>query len=288
MLLLTVLLIGAVSSFSSGSVVNKHGIEKIGTHNLTGNQYVTMAEVVAMQQQQQHKFEIALLAMKSQLEQKLSLSNDTLTPVVQWQQKYNDLKTNNIRLQHTYNHLLDKYIAIEKELILVRNQSSELSTNLGKVNNVTLEQDMHSLQQQVKSIGIKTYLLVSNDRNRNRDIAALYNKNADSEKRIASLVSETITNFDRIEHDQHVTVINMGRRFDDFSTRQTVAYDSLHKKIDEVDQSQNLTATAMNKQLEDYEIQNNMKVDGLLQRATQTNEKGMSLYILLKVNKHSK
>jgi D-alanyl-D-alanine dipeptidase len=288
MLLLTVLLIGAVSSFSSGSVVNKHGIEKIGTHNLTGNQYVTMAEVVAMQQQQQHKFEIALLAMKSQLEQKLSLSNDTLTPVVQWQQKYNDLKTNNIRLQHTYNHLLDKYIAIEKELILVRNQSSELSTKLGKVNNVTLEQDMHSLQQQVKSIGIKTYLLVSNDRNRNRDIAALYNKNADSEKRIASLVSETINNFDRIEHDQHVTVINMGRRFDDFSTRQTVAYDSLHKKIDEVDQSQNLTATAMNKQLEDYEIQNNMKVDGLLQRATQTNEKGMSLYILLKVNKHSK
>jgi hypothetical protein len=59
--------------------------------------------------------------------------------------------------------------------------------------------------------------------------------------------------------------------------------DSLHKKIDEVDQSQNLTATAMNKQLEDYEIQNNMKVDGLLQHATQTNEKGMSLYILLKV-----
>ena len=288
MLLLTVLLIGAVSSFSSGSVVNKHGIEQIGTHNLTGNQYVTMAEVVAMQQQQQHKFEIALLAMKSQLEQKLSLSNDTLTPVVQWQQKYNDLKTNNIRLQHTYNHLLDKYIAIEKELILVRNQSSELSTKLGKVNNVKLEQDMHSLQQQVKSIGIKTYLLVSNDRNRNRDIAALYNKNADSEKRIASLVSETINNFDRIEHDQNVTVINMGRRFDDFSTRQTVAYDSLHKKIDEVDQSQNLTATAMNKQLEDYEIQNNMKVNGLLQRATQTNEKGMSLYILLKVNKHSK
>jgi hypothetical protein len=75
------------------------------------------------------------------------------------------------------NHLLDKYIAIEKELILVRNQSSELSTKLGKVNNVKLEQDMHSLQQQVKSIGIKTYLLVSNDRNRNRDIAALYNKN---------------------------------------------------------------------------------------------------------------
>jgi hypothetical protein len=52
---------------------------------------------------------------------------------------------------------------------------------------------------------------------------------------------------------------------------------SLHKKIDEVDQSQNLTATAINKQLEDYEIQTNMKVDGLLQRATQTNEKGMSL-----------
>lgn len=288
MLLLTVLLIGAVSSVSSGTVVDKHGIEKIGTHNLTGNQYVTMAEVVAMQQQQQHKFEIALLAMKSQLEQKLSLSNDTLTPVVEWQQKYNDLKTNNIRLQHTYNHLLDKYIDIEKELILVRNQSSELNTKLGKVNNVKLEQDMHSLQQQVKSIGKKTYLLKSNDRNRNRDIAALYNKNADSEKRITSLVSETINNYDRIEHDQNVTVINMGRRFDDFSTRQTVAYDSLHKKIDEVDQSQNLTATAINKQLEDYEIQTNMKVDGLLQRATQTNEKGMSSYILLKVNKHSK
>ena len=125
MLLLIILLIGVVSSFSSGSVVDKHGIEKTGTHNLTGNQYVTMAEVVAMQQQQQRKFEITLLAMKSELEQKLSLSNDTLTPVVEWQQKYKELKANNIRLQHTYNHLLDKYIEIEKELISVRNQSSE-------------------------------------------------------------------------------------------------------------------------------------------------------------------
>lgn len=163
MLLLIVVLIGAVSSFSSGSVVDKHGIEKTGTHNLTGNQYVTMAAVVTMQQQQQHKFEIALLAMK------LSLSNDTLTPVVEWHQKYNDLKANNIRLQHTYDHLLDKYMAIEKELISIRNQSFELNTKLG--NNVKLEQDMHSLQQQVKSIGIKTFLLESNDRNRNRDIA---------------------------------------------------------------------------------------------------------------------
>jgi hypothetical protein len=50
-------------------------------------------------------------------------------------------------------------------------------------------------------------------------IAALYNKNADSEKRITSLVSETINNYNRIEHDQNVTVINMGRRFDDFSIK---------------------------------------------------------------------
>lgn len=109
MLLLIILLIGAVSSFSSGSVLDKHGIEKIGTHNLTGNQYVTMAEVVAM--------------------------------------------------------------------------------------------------------------------------------------------------------------------FDDFSNRQTVAYDSLRKNIDEVDQSQKLTETAMKKQLEKYEIENNMKIDGLLQRDPQINEK---------------
>lgn len=181
--------------------------------------------------------------------------------------KYRELEANSTNLKSLYDDLQRKYLNLE----------AIINKTLG----VNLIHDVNSLRDKINAIGSKTFLLDLNERSRNRDIVALYNKSAEANETISNLKIQTNNRLHQIELDQNVTKQHIQQQFEDVSNRQNGTYYSLMKKIDSVEIGQNVSATlrALNKEIKNYEMRDNMTHETLLQRVSEANEKGKVKYL---------
>ena len=181
--------------------------------------------------------------------------------------KYRELEANSTNLKSLYDDLQRKYLNLE----------AIINKTLG----VNLIHDVNSLRDKINAIGSKTFLLDLNERSRNRDIVALYNKSAEANATISNLKIQTNNRLHQIELDQNVTKQHIQQQFEEVSNRQNGTYYSLMKKIDSIEIGQNVSATlrALNKEIKDYEMRDNMTHETLLQRVSEANEKGKVKYL---------
>ena len=181
--------------------------------------------------------------------------------------KYRELEANSTNLKSLYDDLQRKYLNLE--------------AIINKTLAVNLIHDVNSLRDKINAIGSKTFLLDLNERSRNRDIVALYNKSAEANETISNLKIQTNNRLHQIELDQNVTKQHIQQQFEEVSNRQNGTYYSLMKKIDSVEIGQNVSATlrALNKEIKDYEMRDNMTHETLLQRVSEANEKGKVKYL---------
>lgn len=135
--------------------------------------------------------------------------------------KYRELEANSTNLKSLYDDLQRKYLNLE----------AIINKTLG----VNLIHDVNSLRDKINAIGSKTFLLDLNERSRNRDIVALYNKSAEANETISNLKIQTNNRLHQIELDQNVTKQHIQQQFEEVSNRQNGTYYSLMKKIDSVE-----------------------------------------------------
>lgn len=122
--------------------------------------------------------------------------------------KYRELEANSTNLKSLYDDLQRKYLNLE----------AIINKTLG----VNLIHDVNSLRDKINAIGSKTFLLDSNERARGRDIVALYNKSAESNKSISNLKLQTNNRLHQIELDQNVTKQHIQQQFEEVSNRQNI------------------------------------------------------------------
>jgi hypothetical protein len=192
-------------------------------------QYLTVSEFIDERNHQQRQLQQEFTLLASQLNQKFaaleqkitetSVKNETCQANVQSQEIINELTNNYTDLQHDFEVLHKKYIALNEELKLIRNKTYERDieiTSLMQLKTIQPLQDIHTLQKEVQSISMQTQALRLTQHARSEDLQSLYNETISSKRGIAKLATE-LQNFQSNQSmtlaDLHLTISSLDAKF---------------------------------------------------------------------------
>ena len=160
-------------------------------------QYLTVSEFIDESDHQQHQLQQKFTLLASQLnlkfaalEQKItesSVKNETCQANVKSHEIINELTKNYTDLQHDFEILHKKYIALNEELKLIRDKTYERDsemTSLMQLKTIQPLQDNHTLQKEVQSISKQTQVLRLTQHARSDDLQSLYNNTITSNEEL--------------------------------------------------------------------------------------------------------
>ncbi|XP_063416748.1 uncharacterized protein LOC134698991 [Mytilus trossulus] len=271
----------AITSFSNGFLVDKNNpVEP----NSPDQKYITADEFNEYEQKQQQKIDDVITLLTSHLqhessrvkhdEMNSSQSTGPSSVSLKWFQKYYTLERNHAKLQSSFKKLLKNYNVIENRLTSVLNLTSDMNGILSsppELRNTQDPQDLHALQEQVKAIGAKVFILDSNDIARNRDIFTLYNRTGEAIRLIMDFEIQTNIEIKNLQRIQNETIEFFQNEF--VSNGSNISIIELGKRIELVENYHNSTVIALSKQIKEYQSKQNITEERIMQRVSQENEK---------------
>ena len=181
------------------------------------------------------------------------------------------LIADNRAITKSVDDILKKYAVLESGLSSVLNKTMYLERKVSQSealsNGTTVLQDLQHMKLQIQSIGAKTFMLDSNERARNHDIVALYNKTTKSEQMILDLEAESIKRFHQMDHDQNETILDIQRQLYDICLNTNVTVADVLNKLEAVDTRHGTTERSLEMKMKDYEQKANV-TEQMFLRAT--------------------
>ncbi|CAC5357457.1 unnamed protein product [Mytilus coruscus] len=271
----------AITSISYGFHVDKNSPVR---PNSQDQNYITAAEFNEYKQKQHNEIEKITTLLMSHLQPESSSvlhgtmggseSNRPSSTPIKWFQKYYTLERNHAKLQSSFNKLFKKYSVLEHRLSSVLNMTLEMNEILSsppELRNTQDPQDLHALQEQVKTIGAKLFILDSNDKVRNHDIFTLYNRTGEINSMIKDFEMQTNKELKNLERIQNETVETFQNQC--ASNGPNVSFLDLGKRIELVESNHNSTVVSLSKQIQEYQFKQNVTEERIMQRVSQANEK---------------
>lgn len=272
----------AFTSLSNGFLVDKN--DPVG-QNSSDQNCITAAEFNEYKHKQQQEIDNVINLLTSRLQPESSRvqqsqmnssqSNRPSSTPIKWFQKYYALERNNAQLQSSFKKLLKKYNVLEQRLSSVLNMTFEMNSILSsppELRNTQDPQDWHVLQEQVKTIGAKVFILDSNDKARNRDIFTLYNRTGETSSLIKNFEMQTNIEMKYLQRIQNETIEAFQNQC--ASNGSNVSILELGKRIELVESNHNSTVVALSNTIKEYQFKQNLTEERIMQRVGQANEKG--------------
>jgi hypothetical protein len=210
-------------------------------------QYLTVSEFIDERNHQQRQLQQEFTLLASQLNQKFaaleqkitetSVKNETCQANVQSQEIINELTKNYTDLQHDFESLHKKYIALNEELKLVRNKTYERDTeitSLMQLKNIQPLKDIHTLEKEVQLISMQTQALRLTQHARSEDLQSLYNETIASKRAIAELqnaqFNQNLTLGD-VEMKMHLNISSLDAKFRSSKNSLNSSLTDLHQLV---------------------------------------------------------